>query len=96
MRTIHKYPFAIADRQILEVPNDWVFRHLGLQAGYGGLLQPYLWLQVDSTARMARLPLLVVGTGHEVPDYRCFLGTLMMEPFVWHVYEGVLTLEDER
>lgn len=33
----------------------------------------------------------VYGTGHPIPDTSRHLGSVVIEPYVWHVYEEALT-----
>lgn len=43
----------------------------------------------DSTDKMVKRSICVLGTGKEIPDKAApkkFLGTVVQEPFVWHVF----------
>ena len=47
-----------------------------------------VWFEVDDIKREIGRTLLVVGTGHPIPDGFEHCGSLVQGPFVWHVYHG--------
>jgi len=83
MARIHKYPFQITDRQTLAIPGNSVKL---LRVGLSPDKVPCLWLEVDPSAPLQPLTLLVVGTGREAPSGQAHLGSFCQGPFVWHVY----------
>lgn len=85
MRTIYKYPLGITDEFWLSLPKDAEILHIGVQEG-----MPMLWAIVDPEAVWDSRRLLVVGTGHLLPDGASKLthvSTFQEGPFVWHVFE---------
>jgi hypothetical protein len=46
-----------------------------------------LWAEVNPTAPMVERFFTVCGTGFDVPPEAEYVGTVFMDPFVWHVYE---------
>jgi hypothetical protein len=85
VRTIHKYPLAITDTQVIESHS---FAHpLTVQMQNGQLC---LWAVVDTSRRVATYPVTVVGTGHpmqETPGH--YVGSAQDGPFVWHVFTNM-------
>lgn len=48
----------------------------------------FLWAEVDSEVHCEDRKVWVIGTGNPMPARRLVhLGSVMMWPFVWHVYE---------
>lgn len=82
MRTIHKYPLAITDAQILPVQVNAMPLHVDNQNG-----QLTLWMEVDSDRAFLAKTVYVVGTGNPIPrDAKVYVGSAIVSPFVWHVY----------
>jgi hypothetical protein len=84
MKTIHKYPLEITDRQRFFVPRG--ARLLTAQNQRGTLC---LWAEVDTAATSEYREALVVGTGNPLPDDFAqfdYVGTAQHGPLVWHVY----------
>lgn len=87
MNTIWKYPLSIIERQSIDVPGElpMVVRHVG--ADPAGLL--CLWIEVDPSAVRCYRDVFVLGTGHPIPaDAGAFVGSAVIDPFVWHVFFG--------
>lgn len=83
-KVIFKYPTGLSGMGGCRVamPEGARVVHAGLQDN-----TITLWALVD----VARLPVVrmvtVVGTGHDVEGLEdCYQGTVMMDPFVWHVF----------
>jgi hypothetical protein len=83
MNTIWKYTIPIEDSFALNMPREATSLHVDMQAGV-----PTLWALVDTTAPNEERIFHIVGTGHEVPRYTCYVGTFQMGMFVWHLWEG--------
>lgn len=80
---IFKYPFAIANGFQLKMPEDAKVLHVGLQDSC-----PCIWALVNPERGDDFYHFEVYGTGHEINMFgREYLGTLLMPPFVWHVFE---------
>lgn len=89
--TIWKFPLAMVDEQIIEMPLG--ARILCVQTQDK---QPTLWALCDPVAETARRAILIFGTGAPIYEYdvtKCVhIGTLQhaaFGPFVWHVFERV-------
>lgn len=80
---IWKYPFEIADRFVLQLPQGARVLSVELQDE-----QPCLWAMVnaESTEELRRFAL--VGTGHLLPNgISTYIATFQQPPFVWHLFE---------
>lgn len=81
--TIWKFPLRLVDRQVIRVPQGGFSMSVGLQRD-----QVCLWVMVDPEKPLVDREVRIVGTGHPAPGREwSFLGTVVMEPFVWHVFE---------
>lgn len=82
MRTIWKFPLKITDYQWIEVPLESEI--LSVQSQHGQLC---LWAEVDSDSSKSRWTVYVIGTGNPLPEmHGTHVGSVIMNPFVWHVY----------
>ncbi len=82
-RTIWKFPFEIRDRVTINMPRDAQILHVGLQDG-----TPTLWALVDPDSSATDRIFYVFGTGHQIAHVALeHVGTLLMPPFVWHIFE---------
>jgi hypothetical protein len=82
--TIYKFPLKVVDKQTVMLPHK--ARVLGA-AVQGGVL--CIWALLDPKEKAAPRPIFIHGTGHEVDHWQSkrFIGTVLMAPFVWHVFE---------
>lgn len=82
MRAVWKFPLALtADPQILEAPGlEWPL-HLDRQGD-----QLCLWCEVDTEMRPRRIAVQVYGTGHPIPRFDSYIGSIVDDPYVWHLY----------
>ena len=82
-RTVHKYKLELTS----EVQR-WLMRetykvvHVGLQNGF-----IHLWVEVDTDTYNAERRFQIFGTGHNIPDSAVHVGSVMVDPYVWHVYD---------
>jgi hypothetical protein len=87
MRTIHKYPLKVVDRQSFYVTK--CFYPLSVKFQKGDL---HLWGETEDTLpRDTLLEIAIIGTGNAMPKnspdyYWRHLGTVMDGRFVWHIY----------
>lgn len=92
MRTIHKFPLAITDRQTIDLPGHAEILRVGVQ---GGAI--YLWAVVATNTMLVESRTFdVVGTGNPVPGDATednYLGTVEDGPFVWHVFETTVRFD---
>lgn len=84
MSVIYKYPMEIADYQTIGMPIGSKILSVGNQGG-----ELMLWVEVTESLEMIDRSFIVRGTGN--PWTFCildtFIGTAIIDPFVWHVYE---------
>ena len=84
---IFKYELKIADEQTINMPRHAIVISVANQRG-----ALTIWAMVDPKAEYAPRRFFVHGTGHEfiraVP-YSEFVGSVAIEPFVWHVFAEV-------
>jgi len=83
MRKIFKYPLEINDSpQVINVNKNAKIVMVGNQDG-----TLCLWIEVDDQALKDPRKFYVKGTGHPIPSWMCYIGSAIIKPFVWHVYE---------
>ena len=83
MKTIYKYPLAIADSQAIKVPGEAKILCVQLQMD-----TLTLWAQVDPNNIPSTRTIEVFGTGHPMDDgCRSYIGTVQEGSLVWHVFE---------
>ena len=84
MRTIWKFVLPVTDEQDLEFPKGALFLHVGQQAANGTVV---IWMLVDPDNERVRRRVSIRGTGHPITERGgVFLGTVITNPFVWHVF----------
>lgn len=83
MKTIHKYVLEITDEQ--SIMTDWNAKFLYVGEQNGSLC---LWAEVDPTHETGKRHIRIVGTGHWIEPDLTYIGTVVINPFVWHVYEA--------
>lgn len=80
--TIWKYPIEITDEQNVMMPRN--AKVLSVAAQNDTLT---LWALVDPSAPLESRRVVVVGTGNPITGkLGRFRGTVVMPPFVWHVF----------
>lgn len=81
--TMWKYEFELSDDpQPKDMPRDAQLLHVEAQ---DGLIT--LWALVVPDRKPERRSFVIHGTGHPVdPDSR-YVGTALIRPFVWHLFE---------
>lgn len=84
MKTIWKYHPTIEDVVTFIVPPQTKLISAGVDPS-GDLC---VWMEVAQPEfpKIAKIVCGVFGTGQNVPDDMIFLNTVLMTPFVWHVY----------
>lgn len=81
-RTIWKYELEIVDEQVIKVPRGAKFLSVAEQGG-----KLCLWAEVNPAEAAVGRGVTIVGTGNPLFDgVGSFVGTVVMPPFVWHVY----------
>ena len=85
---IWKFELQVTDAQRVIMPEGAKLLSVGDQRG-----TLCLWALCDPSAGLEDRHIEIVGTGNpisqEVGIGRRFIGTVLMEPFVWHVFESV-------
>lgn len=85
MKTIYKYPLAITDSQVLEIPNGFELIHAGLDPQ--GV--PCVWATVYPGNDINSVTIYIFGTGEQItpaPQARKHIGSFVNKAFVWHVF----------
>lgn len=81
MKTVWKYELNIQDGpQSFLIPK---FAKIVLVAEQRGLI--CLWMEVDEKRQKECRAFVIFVTGHEVKGRHC--GSVVIGPFVWHIYE---------
>ena len=85
---IWKYELQVTDMQPVEMPKG---AELLSVANQNGTL--CLWAKVDADKERETRHIEIIGTGNPIPQDmgvdRRFIGTAVVNPFVWHVFERV-------
>lgn len=82
---IFKYTLRVTDElQFLEVPKDSKLLHIDNQ--YETIT---LWIMVNPKRTSIKRAFRVIGTGHKHEDMNkwTYIGTVLIQPFVWHIFE---------
>ena len=83
MRTIYKYRLPVGAVFHVAMPTDAKIIHVGNQDG-----SVHIWAEVENANPRETRNFVIVGTGHEMPrDEGRHIGSAIVPPFVWHVYE---------
>lgn len=85
MRTIHKHPLLITDKQTIRVPETAHLLCAQLQGG-----QICIWAEGETEQPYADVDIYIFGTGHKMPytAWLTYLSTVQVGGLVWHVYYG--------
>lgn len=88
MKVIWKYELAITNRQLVFMPAGAEILSVANQSG-----TLCLWAMVNPSMEPENRCIEVVGTGNSVPEdvevSSKYIGTALVDPFVWHVFEVV-------
>lgn len=60
--------------------------HVGIQDHAPESIQ--VWTEQERDSYLAGVFATAYGTGHPIPDHLEHVGSVVAEPFVWHVYRG--------
>ena len=81
MKRIYKYSLKLQEIQSINAP---VTKVLCVQMQHGELV---LWAEVDTDKASKELLVVIVGTGHEIPENAGqYLSTVQDGSYVWHIY----------
>ena len=82
-RTVWKFPIPYDDEFTVKLPVDAKIVHLDSQLS--GL---YMWAIItDETTYIKDRSFYLRGTGHYIPEDAEYVGTIMDNPMVWHIFE---------
>lgn len=82
MKTIHKFPLATTDLQVIYAPTT--FKPLCVQVQNDRIT---LWAEVDTDQPNTEWDIAIVGTGHNMyATYTNYIGTVQLDGLVWHIY----------
>lgn len=83
-KEIWKFPLGDGMEQRIDMPMHAEILTVQMQHGH-----TCLWAMVDPENVKRPRTILIVGTGHDVPqDARRYIGTVQHDLFVWHIFEG--------
>jgi hypothetical protein len=87
-RSIWKFPLELLDKQVINMPKNSDI--LAVQVQNGVIC---LWAMVDPFVEKVPKAFHIVCTGRRVGQdieggYASYLGTVQMDQFVWHIFEG--------
>ena len=85
MKTIWKFPFKLDDIIEIQMPEDAVVLHAGVQ---GKTL--CLWAMVDTEDPLVATQFRVFRTGHQIPlkEGMRYAGTVFQDAFAWHIFHA--------
>lgn len=85
---IWKYEIATTDWQHIEMPKNAKILCVQIQNR-----MPCIWAMGDTEEELINRKIVVIGTGHDVPDYEelIYIGTYQLDDgrLVFHVFERV-------
>ncbi len=80
---IWKFPLELTDTQVIQLPDGATILSAENQRG-----QLCLWAQLNPQMTPISKRIAIIGTGHPMPSgLQRFIGTVLMTPYVWHVFE---------
>lgn len=85
MRTIHKFPFEIADDVTVRMPGGARILKVECQGD-----TPCIWAIVDTSREKLQRHFQIFGTGHEVglwASEKTHIATFQQGQLVWHMFE---------
>lgn len=82
--TIWKYELPLGPKSefVIEMPKG--AKVLCVQAQDGEI---FLWVKLDPDHCTELRKFTIYGTGNDVPSGGVYIGTVQIDPFVWHVFE---------
>jgi hypothetical protein len=84
MRAIWKYQLDIVNEQSFAMPAGALLLRIERVGAFG-----CLWALVDPAAPPVKRTFRTYSTGQSVKDDCYHVGTYVLEPFVWHVFEDI-------
>jgi len=87
MRQVFKYAFPIRDEFEIGMPGGAKIVLVESQIGSG----PCIWALVDVNEQPKLRKFVLRGTGHPIPGAVNHVASFQAPPFVWHLFEKVIT-----
>ena len=84
MITIHKFTLTGRHSTPVELPKGSIILNCDIQSG-----EICLWAKVNTEEPMEKRYFTIVGTGWEIDNNMCYIGTVQSPPYVWHIMETV-------
>lgn len=83
---IFKYELKIATTQCIYIPKESKILSVGVQKA-----NIVLWVLVTEAIENVPRIIEVCGTGRTIPESNKlnFIGTVIINPFVWHIFERI-------
>lgn len=79
-KTIHKYELR-GSQTIIDLPLAYIIVHVGEQAG-----TIMVWVELDPNEPKIPYTFHIIPTGGEITENMYHAGSVIIPPFVWHVY----------
>jgi hypothetical protein len=83
MNIIYKYMLPLSAVTTIKLPDSFSVVLVGEQQG-----AVYVWIEMDAESKVSDYSFHVFGTGQPIPSNYQHLGSVIINPFVWHVYYG--------
>lgn len=83
-RTIWKFPVLSTGPMAIDVPGPGTIVLVDRDPATGLMA---FWAEVFPNEAKQERFFQVVGTGHDIPDGACHLGSVVMGELVWHLFE---------
>jgi hypothetical protein len=83
--TIWKFPLKVTGYQVVQMPLEYKILSVGVCPNKGVCL----WAEVNAhNFENTNVEVVLIGTGHGLADEVVpnFVGTVIQNPYVWHVY----------
>lgn len=85
MKTIHKYRLGSVPGAPIMLRRGATILHVGADPGGGAAV----WALIETAEPLVPVKFCVIGTGAPLEaDCPIHVGTLVMPPYVWHVFRG--------
>lgn len=85
--TIWKYPLDAPGVRIEhQIPREARIVHVGADPGGEGVA---LWARIEAEQPRVTRTFLFVGTGDDFPENAAYVGSAIIKPYAWHVFELV-------
>lgn len=90
IKQVFKYPIPFASPFVLELPEEAEIIHFASQTNVPDEL--CIWVIVNAEAPKENRKFFLLGTGHFFPSEdqkSIYIGTVIIQNFVWHLFEAI-------